>query len=173
MFFECCHYFSQLVDHSRRRIARHYTYLHFLFLSPRLLLTWGIKLSCRWHIVTMTIDADLGEATCFLDGGFDGYQNGLPLHVGDGIWELGTDVWIGVRPPTDIEAFGRSDSEGVEAKMHVMDVFLWGRCLTEDEIASFPTATASAEYSMIDLPEDNWQWADSPSRVCITVLYLC
>ncbi|KAK4608498.1 hypothetical protein RGQ29_002064 [Quercus rubra] len=24
----------------------------------------------RWHIVTMTIDADLGEATCFLDGGY-------------------------------------------------------------------------------------------------------
>ncbi|RVW69504.1 hypothetical protein CK203_063816 [Vitis vinifera] len=26
-------------------------------------------------------------------------------------------------------------------------------------------ATASAEYSMIDFPKDNWQWADSTSRV--------
>ncbi|RVX13033.1 Calpain-type cysteine protease DEK1 [Vitis vinifera] len=90
----------------------------------------------RWHIVTMTIDADLG-----------------------------TEVWIGVRPPIDIDAFGRSDSEGAESKMHIMDVFMWGRCLTEDEIAAFYGAMGSAEYSMIDFPEDNWQWADSPSRV--------
>lgn len=119
----------------------------------------------RWHIVTMTIDADLGEATCYLDGGFDGYQTGLPLRVGNGIWEQGTEVWIGVRPPIDIDAFGRSDSEGAESKMHIMDVFMWGRCLTEDEIAAFYGAMGSAEYSMIDFPEDNWQWADSPSRV--------
>ena len=77
----------------------------------------------------MSIDADLGEATCYLDGGFDGYQNGLPLCVGSSIWEQGTEVWVGVRPPTDIDAFGRSDSEGVESKMHIMDAFLWGRCL--------------------------------------------
>ncbi|KAM7523059.1 hypothetical protein LguiA_012961 [Lonicera macranthoides] len=119
----------------------------------------------RWHIVTMTIDADLGEATCYLDGGFDGYQSGLPLRVGDGIWEQGTEVWVGVRPPTDVDAFGRSDSEGAESKMHIMDLFLWGRCLTEDEIAALPAAMGSAEFNMIDLPEDNWQWADSPSRV--------
>ncbi|KAJ9697702.1 hypothetical protein PVL29_007026 [Vitis rotundifolia] len=119
----------------------------------------------RWHIVTMTIDADLGEATCYLDGGFDGYQTGLPLRVGNGIWEQGTEVWIGVRPPIDIDAFGRSDSEGAESKMHIMDVFMWGRCLTEDEIAAFYGTMGSAEYSMIDFPEDNWQWADSPSRV--------
>ncbi|KAA8549688.1 hypothetical protein F0562_001294 [Nyssa sinensis] len=119
----------------------------------------------RWHIVTMTVDADLGEATCYLDGGFDNYQTGLPLCVGDAIWEQGTEVWIGVRPPIDMDAFGRSDSEGAESKMHIMDVFLWGRCLTEDEIAALHAAVGSAEYSMIDLPEDNWQWADSPSRV--------
>ncbi|KAK9274194.1 hypothetical protein L1049_019008 [Liquidambar formosana] len=119
----------------------------------------------RWHIVTMTIDADLGEATCYLDGGFDGYQTGLPLRVGSGIWEHGTEVWVGVRPPTDMEAFGRSDSEGAESKMHIMDVFLWGRCLTEDEIAALHAAMGSAEYSMIDFHEDNWHWADSPSRV--------
>ncbi|KAK3030483.1 hypothetical protein RJ639_038789 [Escallonia herrerae] len=119
----------------------------------------------RWHMVTMTIDADLGEATCYLDGGFDGYQTGLPLHVNNGIWEQGTEVWVGIRPPTDVDAFGRSDSEGAESKMHVMDLFLWGRCLSEDEIASLPAAIGSAEYNVIDLTEDNWQWADSPSRV--------
>lgn len=119
----------------------------------------------RWHMVTMTLDADLGEATCYLDGGFDGYQAGLPLRVGNSIWEQGTEVWVGVRPPTDVDAFGRSDSEGAESKMHLMDVFLWGRCLTEDEIVVFHTAMGSAEYGMIDLQEDNWQWADSPSRV--------
>ncbi|KAL7203033.1 hypothetical protein ACSBR1_034475 [Camellia fascicularis] len=119
----------------------------------------------RWHMVTMTLDADLGEATCYLDGGFDGYQAGLPLRVGNSIWEQGTEVWVGVRPPTDVDAFGRSDSEGAESKMHLMDVFLWGRCLTEDEIVVFHTAMGSAEYNMIDLQEDNWQWADSPSRV--------
>ncbi|KAK2438390.1 calpain-type cysteine protease family [Trifolium repens] len=119
----------------------------------------------RWHIVTMTIDADLGEATCYLDGGFDGYQNGLPLCVGSSIWDHGTEVWVGVRPPTDIDAFGRSDSEGVESKMHIMDVFLWGRCLSDDEVSALYTSVASADLSALDYPDDNWQWADSPSRV--------
>lgn len=119
----------------------------------------------RWHIVTVTIDADLGEATCFLDGSYDGYQTGLPLSVDNGIWEEGTEVWVGVRPPIDMDAFGRSDSEGAESKMHIMDVFLWGRCLTEDEISNLATAMGSAEYGTNDLPDDNWQWADSPSRV--------
>lgn len=119
----------------------------------------------RWHIVTMTIDADLGEATCYLDGGFDGYQTGLPLVEGSSIWELGTEVWIGVRPPIDMDAFGRSDSEGAESKMHIMDVFLWGRCLNEDEITSLHASICSTELNLIDFPEDNWHWADSPPRV--------
>ncbi|KAG5029588.1 hypothetical protein JHK87_013102 [Glycine soja] len=119
----------------------------------------------RWHIVTMSIDADLGEATCYLDGGYDGYQSGLPLCVGSSIWEQGTEVWVGVRPPTDIDAFGRSDSEGVESKMHIMDAFLWGRCLTDDEVSSLYNSMASADFSALDSPEDNWQWADSPTRV--------
>ncbi|GKV30284.1 hypothetical protein SLEP1_g39111 [Rubroshorea leprosula] len=119
----------------------------------------------RWHIVTMTIDADIGEATCYLDGGFDNYQTGLPLHVAHCIWEQGTEVWIGVRPPIDMDAFGRSDSEGAESKMHIMDVFLWGRLLSEDEIASLHAAIGSADFNMTDFPEDNWQWADSPPRV--------
>ncbi|KAK6925768.1 Peptidase C2, calpain, catalytic domain, partial [Dillenia turbinata] len=129
---------------------------------------WSISATCvadgRWHIITMTIDADLGEATCFLDGSFDGYQSGLPFRTDNGIWEQGTEVWVGTRPPIDMDAFGRSDSEGAEPKMHVMDIFLWGRCLTEDEIASLCAALPLAEYCMI-VPEDNWQWADSPSRV--------
>lgn len=130
---------------------------------------WNIGAACiadgRWHTVTVTIDADLGEATCYLDGGFDGYQTGLPLRVGNGIWEPGTDVWVGVRPPTDVDAFGRSDSEGAESKMHIMDLFLWGRCLLEDEISALPAAMGSTDYNMLDLPEDNWQWSDSPPRV--------
>lgn len=113
----------------------------------------------------MTVDAELGEATCYLDGGFDGYQSGLPLLMNNGIWEQGTEVWVGVRPPIDMDAFGRSDSEGAESKMHLMDVFLWGRCLTEDEIASLHDMMVSTDYHMVDLPEDHWQWADSPSRV--------
>ncbi|KAE8705679.1 Calpain-type cysteine protease DEK1 [Hibiscus syriacus] len=118
-----------------------------------------------WHIVTMTVDADIGEATCYLDGGFDDYQTGLPLSVGNGIWEQGTEVWVGVRPPIDMDAFGRSDSEGIESKMHIMDVFLWGRCLNEDEVASLHASICSTEFNLIDFPEDNWHWADSPPRV--------
>ena len=118
-------------------------------------------------MVTMTIDADLGEATCFVDGGFDGYLNGLPLQKTNGIWEQGTEAWIGIRPPTDIDTFGRSDSEGAESKMNVMDVFLWGRCLSEDEVASLHANVGFTDYNMVDHMEDNWQWNDSPSRVCI------
>lgn len=116
--------------------------------------------------MTMTIDADLGEATCYLDGVYDGYQTGLALSVGNSIWDLGTEVYVGVRPPTEMDLFGRSDSEGAESKMHIMDVFLWGRCLTEDEVAALYAAICSAEFSMDEYPEDNWQWADSPPRVC-------
>ncbi|XP_010552284.1 PREDICTED: calpain-type cysteine protease DEK1 [Tarenaya hassleriana] len=119
----------------------------------------------RWHMVTMTIDADVGEAACYLDGGFDGYQTGLPLSVGSAIWEQGADVWLGVRPPIDVDAFGRSDSDGVESKMHMMDVFVWGKCLTEDEIASIHAAIGVTDLDMIDFSDDNWQWMDSPPRV--------
>ncbi|KAK1309862.1 hypothetical protein QJS10_CPA08g01351 [Acorus calamus] len=119
----------------------------------------------RWHIVTVTIDADAGEAISYLDGAFDGVQSGLPLRVCNGIWEEGTDVWIGCRPPTDLDAFGRSDSEGADSKMHIMDAFLWGRCMSEDEIASFHATLSPPEYSVFDPPDDGWHWADSPSRV--------
>ncbi|WOL02903.1 calpain-type cysteine protease ADL1 isoform X1 [Canna indica] len=119
----------------------------------------------RWHIVTVTIDAELGEATSYIDGGYDGYQSGLPLRGTSCIWEEGTGVWAGVRPPIDLDAFGRSDSEGVDSKMQIMDAFLWGRCLTEDEIAALHAATSAAAYDLIDLPEDGWNLGDSPSRV--------
>lgn len=124
----------------------------------------------RWHVVTVTVDADIGEATSYLDGGFDGYQSGLPLHGSDGIWEQGTDIWVGARPPTDLDAFGRSDSEGVEAKMQIMDAFLWGRCLSDDEIGTLHAATSPVGYDLIDLPEDVWHFGGSPSRV---QKYLC
>jgi hypothetical protein len=122
---------------------------------------WNIGASSiadgRWHLVTVTIDADLGEATSFIDGVYDGYQNALPLPRNNGIWEPGTDIWVGARPPTDLDAFGRSDSEGSDSKMQIMDAFLWGRCLTEDEVAMLHTAICSAEYGLFDLAaEDAW-----------------
>ncbi|XP_039143168.1 calpain-type cysteine protease ADL1 [Dioscorea cayenensis subsp. rotundata] len=130
---------------------------------------WCIGAACiadgRWHVLTVTIDAELGETTSYLDGNFDGYQSGLPFQGSCSIWEEGTDVWIGARPPTDLDAFGRSDSEGAGSKMQIMDAYLWGRCLTEDEIAAFHAATSPAEYDLIDLPEDGWHVDGSPSRV--------
>lgn len=119
----------------------------------------------RWHIVTVTIDADAGEATSYLDGGFDGYQTDLPLQGNGGVWEEGTDVWVGVRPPADLDAFGRSDSEGADSKMQIMDAFLWGRCLTEDEIVALHNALSPTECDFIDLPDDCWHLGDSPPRV--------
>lgn len=112
------------------------------------------------------MDAEIGEATCYLDGGFDGYQNGLTFPTGAGIWENGTDVWIGTRAPMDLDAFGRSDSESIETKMQIMDAFLWGKCLTEDEINTFYSATSPVEYYMTELPECSLQVTDSPPRVC-------
>ncbi|KAF8721457.1 hypothetical protein HU200_023077 [Digitaria exilis] len=96
---------------------------------------WNIGASSiadgRWHLVTVTIDADLGEATSFIDGNYDGYQNGLPL-------------------PTNNDAFGRSDSEGSDSKMQIMDAFLWGRCLSEDEVAALHSAMSPAEHGFFD-----------------------
>ncbi|KAK1371283.1 hypothetical protein POM88_037375 [Heracleum sosnowskyi] len=89
----------------------------------------------------------------------------LPLRYDNGIWEQGTEVWVGVKPPIDVDVFGRSDSDEAESKMHVMDLFLWERWLTEDEIAVLPSSIGSVDYNMIDLPQDIWKWADSPSRV--------
>ncbi|ONL97113.1 Calpain-type cysteine protease DEK1 [Zea mays] len=122
---------------------------------------WNIGASSiadgRWHLVTVTLDADLGEATSFIDGVYDGYQNGLPLPTDNGIWEPGTDIWVGARPPMDLDAFGRSDSEGSDSKMQIMDAFLWGRCLSEDEVTVLHTAMSPAEYGFFDLaPGDAW-----------------
>ena len=57
-------------------------------------------------------------------------------------------------------------------KMHIMDLFLWGRCLLEDEISALPAAMGTTEYNMFDLPEDNWQWTDSPPRVRVFITLL-
>ncbi|THU49490.1 hypothetical protein C4D60_Mb06t10110 [Musa balbisiana] len=119
----------------------------------------------RWHIVTVTLDAELGEATSYIDGGYDGYQSVSLLQGTSCIWEEGTSVWAGVRPPVDLDAFGRSDSEGVDSKMQIMDAFLWGRCLTEDEIAALHAAVGTAAYDLIDLSGDVWHLGDLPSRV--------
>lgn len=122
----------------------------------------------------MTIDADIGEATCYLDGGFDGDQTGLSLAVGNSVLVEGTGLWIGSKPPIDLDAFGRSDSEGAEPKMHIMDVFLWGRCLMEDEVASLHTAVGgSIELDAVDFTDETWQWADSPSRVSALISIEC
>ncbi|VFQ64035.1 unnamed protein product [Cuscuta campestris] len=56
----------------------------------------------RWHIVTLPVDADLGEVSCYLDGNFDGYQTGLPLHNGSCVWEQGTEVVAAWMRPIEI-----------------------------------------------------------------------
>ncbi|KAL0436111.1 UNVERIFIED_CONTAM: Calpain-type cysteine protease DEK1 [Sesamum radiatum] len=38
-------------------------------------------------------------------------------------------------------------------------------CLNEDEVAALPAAMGFGDYNLIDHPDDNWQWADSPPRV--------
>uniref|UniRef100_A0ACD5ZI26 Uncharacterized protein n=1 Tax=Avena sativa TaxID=4498 RepID=A0ACD5ZI26_AVESA len=130
---------------------------------------WNIGASSiadgRWHIVTVTIDADLGEATSFIDGVYDGYQNGLPLPRNNGIWEPGADIWVGARPPTDLDAFGRSDSEGSDSKMQIMDAFLWGRCLTEDEVAALHTTMCPAEYGLFDITAEDALHGSYSARV--------
>ncbi|KAL3697653.1 hypothetical protein R1sor_011729 [Riccia sorocarpa] len=128
---------------------------------------WNIGNTCihdgRWHTITVTVDADVGEAAAFLDGHFDGDAildslNGMQLPAENGIWEEGTEVWVGIRPPMDLDAFGRSDSEGNDSRMHVMDVFLWGRLLTEDEILSvYQTCSSGEEYNDHNLPNDDWR----------------
>lgn len=122
--------------------------------------------------MTVTLDAELGEATSYIDGGYDGYQSVSLLQGTSCIWEEGTSVWAGVRPPVDLDAFGRSDSEGVDSKMQIMDAFLWGRCLTEDEIAALHAAVGTAAYDLIDLSGDVWHLGDSPSRVCQLFLFV-
>jgi hypothetical protein len=113
----------------------------------------------------VTIDADLGEATSFIDGVYDGFQNGLPLPRNNGIWEPGADIWVGARPPTDLDAFGRSDSEGSDSKMQIMDAFLWGRCLTEDEVAALHTTMCPAEYGLFDLAAEDALHGSYSARV--------
>lgn len=123
--------------------------------------------------MTVTIDTELGEATSYIDGNYDGYQTGLPLPQNSSIFEAGTHIWVGVRPPTDLDAFGRSDSEGAGCKMHIMDAFLWGRCLTDDEVAAFHATMGPSEDELYELPEDSCWHGGESSRVTFSCsLYL-
>lgn len=67
----------------------------------------------------------------------------------------------------DLDAFGRSDSEGAESKMHAMDVFMWGRCLTEDEILMVHNCANLEEQNELDIMDDYWQGSpmETPMRV--------
>ncbi|KAH6559054.1 hypothetical protein KP509_1Z029900 [Ceratopteris richardii] len=115
----------------------------------------------RWHTVTMTIDVELGEALTYLDGRLDELQSGLSIPAERGIWEEGTEVWVGVKPPMDLDAFGRSDSEGGEPRMQIMDVFVWGRCLSGEEIKMVHNSTIVDEHladEVLDYEEE------TPSR---------
>lgn len=118
----------------------------------------------RWHTVSVTIDAELGEAVTYLDGKLDELQNGLSIPPHGGIWQEGTEVWVGAKPPMDLDAFGRSDSEGGEPRMQIMDVFIWGRCLSGDEIRMVHNSTSIDETHLEELLDDNWQCDESPSR---------
>lgn len=77
------------------------------------------------------------------------------------------EVWVGIRPPMDLDAFGRSDSEGAESRMHAMDVFMWGRCLTEDEILTVHNCTNPEDYNDIYMADEDWQGSpmETPMRV--------
>lgn len=132
---------------------------------------WFIGHTCvadgRWHSVTITVDASTGEASAFIDGGFDGDNRCDLLLLGEGgVWEEGMEVWVGIRPPMDLDAFGRSDSEGAESKMHAMDVFMWGRCLTEDEILMVHNCANLEEQNELDIMDDYWQGSpmETPMR---------
>lgn len=128
------------------------------------------------------MDAEIGEAAAYLDGEYDGFAkfeslNGLQQPAEGGIWEDGTEVWVGIRPPMDLDAFGRSDSEGADSRMHVMDVFLWGRLLNEEEIVLVHDCTSMSqeEYNDHDLPEDGWRSpVESPvSYLRISLMLKC
>lgn len=122
----------------------------------------------RWHTVAVTVDAATGEAAAFVDGVFDGeLRFDLSLPAEGGVWQEGMEVWVGIRPPMDLDAFGRSDSEGAESRMHAMDVFMWGRCLTEDEILMVHNCTNPEDYNDIDMTDEDWQGSpmETPMRV--------
>lgn len=72
---------------------------------------------------------------------------------------------MGVKAPIDMDAFERSESEGAGPKMHVVDIFFLGRCLTEDEVAALHNTVGGLnEFRAVDFT-DTWQWTNFPSRV--------
>eukprot|EP00250_Pteridium_aquilinum_P020316 c24782_g3_i2 orf=517-6945(-) len=115
----------------------------------------------RWHTVTVTIDAELGESLTYLDGRLDELQSGLSIPAEKGVWEEGTEVWVGAKPPMDLDAFGRSDSEGGEPRMQIMDVFVWGRCLSGEEIKMVHNSTIVDEHLAEEILEYE---EETPSR---------
>jgi hypothetical protein len=140
-----------------RNYSMFYYYLDILFNSfPSLL---------RWHTVTVTIDAEVGESLTYLDGRLDELQTCLSIPTDQGIWQEGTEVWVGAKPPMDLDAFGRSDSEGGDPRMLIMDVFVWGRCLSGDEIKIVHNSSMVDEHLAEEIFEDDWLCDESPSRV--------
>jgi hypothetical protein len=150
-------------------------YIDFFVLYVYIILCWGYSVlninifaHCRWHTVAVTVDADSGEASAFVDGVFDGdLRFDLPLPAEGGILQEGMEVWVGIRPPMDLDAFGRSDSEGAESRMHAMDVFMWGRCLSEEEIQLVHNSTIPEDYNDTGTFDDDWQGSpmETPMRV--------
>ena len=133
-----------------------------------ILISLSLLGECRWHSVAVTVDAATGEAFAFIDGVFDGeVRCDLSLPAEGGVWQEGMEVWIGIRPPMDLDAFGRSDSEGAESRMHAMDIMMWGRCLSEDEILMVHNCTNPEEYNDMDIMDDYWQGSpmETPMRV--------
>ncbi len=131
---------------------------------------------CRWHTVAVTVDADTGEAAAFLDGVFDGdLRLELPLPAEGGIWQEGMELWVGIRPPMDLDAFGRSDSEGAESRMHAMDIFMWSRCLSEEEIMMVHNKCSAEDYHDVDVPDYDCEGSpmETPMRVNVGGLMSC
>jgi len=132
---------------------------------------WFVGTTCiadgRWHTVAVTVDADTGEAAAFLDGIFDGdLRLDLPLPAEGGIWQEGMELWVGIRPPMDLDAFGRSDSEGAESRMHVMDIFMWSRCLSEEEIMMVHNKCSAEDYHDVDVLDYDYEGSpmETPMR---------
>lgn len=66
------------------------------------------------------------------------------------------EVWVGIRLLMDFDVFGCFDSEGVEFRMYVMDIFMWGCCLFEDEILMVYNCMNLEEYNDMDIMDEYW-----------------
>ncbi|GFP92459.1 calpain-type cysteine protease dek1 [Phtheirospermum japonicum] len=75
--------------------------------GPVCLLGTEFQQKVCWEI--LVAGSEQGEATCFIDGGYDGYQTGLPLNVGHGIWEQGTEVEDWESDPAEVDLYDRDE----------------------------------------------------------------